>query len=280
MSERNGTAAAPNEAVEPHTNPSDEGEATKPAETILRQEIEIGEEQLERSTRGLFLSAVSAGLDIGFGPLMVVTVLAMSPVESIGARLVGALLYAVGFIIVILGKSELFTEHTILAVLPLLSGRTTVSRVARLWGIVYAGNLVGALGFAALGAPVGLGLGLFTSADVASMSHHLTDFGPWVILGSAVAAGWMMGLVSWLVTASRDTTAQILIILLVAGSIYFLHLHHSIAGSVEVLMGVLVAEVPLSDYLRFLALATLGNALGGSVFVAGLKYGHITKAAP
>ena len=61
---------------------------------------------------------------------MVVTVLAMSPVESIGARLVGALLYAVGFIIVILGKFELFTEYTILAVLPLLSGRTTASRAA------------------------------------------------------------------------------------------------------------------------------------------------------
>ena len=69
---------------------------------------------------------------------MVVTVLAMSPVESIGARLVGALLYAVGFIVVILGKFALFTEYTILAVLPLLSGRTTASRAARLLGIVYA----------------------------------------------------------------------------------------------------------------------------------------------
>lgn len=52
-----------------------------------------------------------------------------------------------------------------------------------------------------------------------------------------------MGLVSWLVTASRDSMAQILMILLVAGSIYFLHLHHSIAGSVEVLMGVFVGLV-------------------------------------
>jgi len=88
----------------------------------------------------------------------------------------------------------------------------------------------------------------------------------------------MMGLVSWLVTASRDTMAQILIILLVAGSIYFLGLHHSIAGSVEVLMGVFVAGVPFTDYLRFLGLAIVGNAVGGIVFVALVKYGHISMS--
>jgi len=260
-------------------NPADEGEATKAAETILRQETEVGEEQLERPAKGLFMSAVSAGLDIGFGPLMVVTVLAMSPDATLGSRLVGSMLYAIGFLIVILGKSELFTEHTILAVLPLLSGRTTVTRVARLWSLVYSGNLLGAVIFAALSAPLGMALGLFDTADVARMSHHLTDFPPLVIFGSAVAAGWMMGLVSWLVTASRETTAQVLIIVLVAGSIYFLGLHHSIAGSVEVLMAVFAADVPVSEFLKFLAFATLGNAVGGGVFVAGLKYGHITQVA-
>jgi len=259
-------------------NPADGGEATKPAETILRQEIAIGEEQLERKALGLLLSAVSAGLDVGFGPLMVASVLAASPLDTLGSRLIGAMVYAIGFIIVIVGRSELFTEHTTLAVLPLLSGRTTVSRVARLWSLVYVGNIVGAAGFAAVGAPLGVSLGLFMPEDVARMSHHLTDFSAVVIFGSAVAAGWMMGLVSWLVTASRDTMAQILIILLVAGSIYFLHLHHSIAGSVEVLMGVFVAGVPFAEYLRFLGLATVGNAVGGIVFVGLVKYAHISAS--
>ncbi len=211
---------------------------------------------------------------------MVASVLAASPSDTLGSRLIGAVVYAIGFIIVIIGRSELFTEHTTLAVLPLLSGRTTVRRIARLWSLVYVGNLVGATGFAAFGAPLGVSLGLFMPADVARMSHHLTDFSAVVIFGSAVAAGWMMGLVSWLVTASRDTIGQILIILLVAGSIYFLHLHHSIAGSVEVLMGVFVAGVSVVEYLRFLGLATVGNAVGGIVFVALVKYGHISVSKP
>lgn len=261
----------------PRGNPADEGEATKPAETILRQEIAVGADQLGRPASGLLLSAVSGGLDIGFGPMMVATVMALSPVESLASRLVAALLYSIGFVIVILGRSELFTEHTTLAVLPLLSGKTTIRRVARLWGLVYLGNLVGAVGFAALAGPLGRALGLFTGDDVGRMVAHLTDFSALVIFGSAVAAGWMMGLVSWLVTAARDTVSQVLIILLVAGSISFLGLHHSIAGSVEVLMGVFVAGVTVTMFLKFLLFATLGNAVGGIVLVAGLKFGHVTK---
>lgn len=262
------------------SNPADGGEATKPAQTILRQEIEVGAEQLRRPTAGLLLSALSAGLDIGFGPLMVATVIAVSPVESLGVRLVTALVYSIGFMIVILGRSELFTEHTTLAVLPLLSGQTSVRRVARLWGLVYCGNIAGAVVFAALAAPLGVGLGLFTGADVGRMSRGLTGHSHLVILGSAIAAGWMMGLVSWLVTAARDTVGQVFIILLVAGSISFLHLHHSIAGSVEVLMGVFIAGVSLQEFLTFLAIATVGNAIGGIVLVAGLKFSHVTKPGP
>ncbi len=266
------------EPVHPESKSSDEGEATKPGETILRQEIETGMEQLRRPTSGLLLSAMSAGLDVGFGPLMVVTVLALVPAESLTSRLVSALAYSIGFVIVILGKSELFTEHTTLAILPLLSGQTTMRRVARLWGVVYTGNLIGAVTFASLAVALGPGLHLFTAADVARLCDRITELGPWVIFGSGVAAGWMMGLVSWLVTASRDTVGQILLIVLVAGSISFLHLHHSIAGSVEVLMGVFTGHVTPLGFLRFLALATAGNAVGGIVLVAGVKYGHVSKA--
>lgn len=256
---------------------SEKDDVAKPAERILEQEIELAAEQLGRPGKDLFLSAVSAGLDIGFGPMMVAVVLALAPAGGLDARLVAALAYAVGFVIVILGRSELFTEHTTLAVLPLLSGETTVARVARLWGLVYAGNLLGTIGFAALAAPLGMALGLFDADAVGRMAASLTDHGAGTVLVSAIAAGWMMGLVSWLVTAARDTVGQVLIILLIAGAIYFLNFHHSIAGSVEVLMAVMVADVGMAGFLRFLALATVGNAIGGIVMVAGLKFGHVTR---
>lgn len=266
------------EPVHSDTSPPDEGDATKPSETILRQEIETGMEQLRRPTSGLLLSATSAGLDVGFGPLMVLTVLALNPVETMSSRLIGALVYSIGFVIVILGRSELFTEHTTLAILPLLSGQTTFRRVTRLWALVYSGNLIGAISFAGLAVLLGPGLHLFTAADIARLCDRITQLGAWAIFGSGIAAGWLMGLVSWLVTAARDTVGQVLLIVLVAGSISFLHLHHSIAGSVEVLMGVITGHVSPPEFLRFLGLATAGNAVGGIVLVAGVKYGHVSKA--
>ena len=223
---------------------SDSGEATKPASAILRQEISIGTEQLDRSASGLFLSAVSAGLDIGFGPFMVVTVMALAPTETLATTVVTAFVYAIGFVIVILGRSELFTEHTTLAVLPVLSTRATIGRLARLWTLVYAGNMVGVVAFSAGAVPLGIGLGLFSEVHAGRLAEHLLGVGWWVMFGSAVAAGWMMGLVSWLVTAARDTVGQLVVILLITGSIALLGLHHSIAGSVEVLLGVFSAAVP------------------------------------
>ncbi|MFP3913636.1 MAG: formate/nitrite transporter family protein [Actinomycetota bacterium] len=254
--------------------------ATKPAPTILRQEIMVGTEQLGRTAPGLFLSAVSAGLDIGFGPLLVVAVLGATPDDTLATRLATAVVYSIGFVIVILGRSELFTEHTTLAVLPLLSGDASVRQVARLWALVYAGNLLGVAVFASLAAPLGTGLGLFDASHVDRMTDTLLEGGWLLIAGGGIAAGWLMGLVSWLVTAARDTIGQIVIIVLVTGSIAFLGLHHSIAGSVEVLIGVLSAGTSLGEWARFLVGATIGNAIGGIVLVAALKYGHIVQLRP
>jgi len=73
---------------------------------------------------------------------------------------------------------------------------------------------------------------------------------------------------------------RILLVLIVTGTIGLLHLPHSIAGNVEVLFGLLVSPaITLTDYAGFLVLATLGNAFGGAVFVALLKYGHVVRGA-
>jgi formate/nitrite transporter FocA (FNT family) len=101
----------------------------------------------------------------------------------------------------------------------------------------------------------------------------------WLFVGG-VFAGWLMGLLAWLVAAAQDTTARILLVLIVTGTIGLLHLPHSIAGNVEVLFGLIVSDaISLTDYVGFLVLATVGNAFGGGVFVALLKYGHVVRGA-
>lgn len=244
---------------------------------ILSQLIAAGLEELRRPTQGLLLSAFSAGLDIGYGPLlMVVTVTLVGDTlpESIVALLMSAM-YSVGFIFVVLGRSELFTEHTTLAVLPVLDRSASLSSLGRLWGLVYVGNLVGGVVFAAFAVVVATRLGVAETEAFVELATRMVDHDLLTIVLAGVLAGWLMGLLTWLVAAARDTLSRIFIVSLVTGVIGFAHLPHIIAGNVEVLLGLFATDqITLASYGKFLLGATVGNAVGGSVFVALIKYGH------
>ena len=89
-----------------------------------------------------------------------------------------------------------------------------------------------------------------------------------------------MGLLSWLVAAGRDTISQIVLVWLIRTAIGFANLHHVILGTAEVLAGIFAGQgIGLTDLGRVVVWATLGNALGGAVFVALLKYGHARPEA-
>ena len=98
-----------------------------------------------RPARGLLLSGVSAGLDLGFSLLMMgiaLTIVTQDAVHPLVQRLLLATAYSVGFLFVNLGRSELFTEHTTLMVFPVLHRTRTVGALLRSWALVYAGNLI------------------------------------------------------------------------------------------------------------------------------------------
>ncbi len=229
----------------------------------------------------LLLSGLSAGLDIGFSALLVflVVTLAEGQVADPLFEILRANAYTVGFIFVIFGRSELFTEHTTLACLPVLDGRASLLQLGRLWGLVYVSNLVGATLFSGLLVVIGPAMEIIEQAAFELVAAELTGYPAWVVLLSAILAGWLMGLVSWLVTAGRDTISQIFFVWLVTGSIGIAKLHHCIVGTVEVLPAVLAGtSVGLPAFLSFLVLATLGNVVGGVIFVALIKYGHAQSA--
>jgi len=250
---------------------------------ILAQQILQAESEIGRRKSGLFLSGLSAGLDLGFGPLLIAVVLthggdALPPLLS---SLLTAGLYTVGFVFVIFGRSELFTEHTTLAILPVLDRRTGIGSLLRLWGLIYVANLIGAFVFAWIIGRLGPWLGTIDQEALQHMALRMTDHPSRAILVSGILAGWLMGLLSWLVTAGRDTISQVFFVWVVTFSIGLAGLHHCIAGSAEVLPAVLAgAGVSLADFGRFLLWATLGNAFGGVVFVGILKYAHVAQSSP
>ena len=248
------------------------------AKQILRRELQEARDLHGRSPLSLFLSGLSAGLDLGFSLFLicVVRTLGEGHYSEATIALLAANMYAFGFVIVVVGRSELFTEQTSLAVLPVLNGHATLRDLARLWSIVYVANLIGSAGFAGLLCMISGNVELLDREVLAEVARHVVSPASGVVFVSALMAGWLMGLLSWLIAAGRDTISQIVIVWLVTAAIGLGGLHHSILGSTEMFCGLLLGEVAVTEVLRVLLLATIGNALGGSMFVAVLKNGQIT----
>lgn len=246
--------------------------------TILEQHMAQAQEELERPAGGLLLSSFSAGLDLGFGPFLMAVILTLSGGTWPHAltAIVLATAYAAGFVFVVLGRSALFTEQTTSAVLPVLARRASLTQLARLWSLVLVGNIAGGALFALFLSTLGPHLHIVKAAAFAAIASRLLDVPWWTMWGSAVVAGWLMGLLAWLMAASRDTIGQIVFVWLTTFLIGIAGFHHSIAGTIEVLLAVFARAGPTwADYGRFISAAAVGNAVGGALFVAALKFGQV-----
>lgn len=245
---------------------------------ILEREIGNALKEMDRPPKGLFLSGLAAGLNVSFGALFMGMVLTFSPSfpSPLVERVLVAVASSVGFVFVVLGQTELFTAHTTMGVLPVFDGRASTRDLGRLWGIVYAANLVGCALFAGLIALLGPPMDIAEPAAFGTLAESLVPKPSWVIFLSGVVAGWLMGLVTWLVAASRDTVSRVLLVVVVTTGIGFGPFHHCLLGTTEVLSAMFMGQgVSLAGFGHFLVWTTLGNTVGGTVFVALVNYGHV-----
>ena len=221
--------------------PSDQA---KTADEILEEEIQLGLHEHKRPPIRLFSSAFSAGLEVGFSVFVlgILHHLFADSVSESALTIILALGYTVGFIFIVIGRSELFTEHTTLATLPVLNGLASVKSLGRVWGTVYAGNILGGYLFAGILFYMVKGMDLMAIKDIEELALKLIAPSSTHIIVSAIIAGWLMGLLSWLVTASKETISRIFIVALITFVIGLGHLHHSIVGSIEVFTGFLLSD--------------------------------------
>jgi formate/nitrite transporter FocA (FNT family) len=188
----------------------DKIEPRKPADVIMKQQVEAGLGELHRSTMGLLITGLAAGLELGFSLFFMAVMLTYEqgalprPIHEF----LLAHMYTIGFIFVIVGRSELFTEHTTTAVMPVLHGQASIRQLARLWGLIYVANLVGEAIFSGIAVLAGPSLGVIDPNAFSVLASRVVNHSWWVILLSAILAGWLMGLLAWLVTAARDTISQ------------------------------------------------------------------------
>ncbi|MFI4917778.1 MAG: formate/nitrite transporter family protein [Phycisphaerales bacterium JB060] len=250
--------------------------ALRHPDDTLQLAIEQGVEQADRRWVSLLLSSVGAGGTMAFTALAVgVVAAATSTIEpDLARRAIVALAYPLGFVLCLMSGTQLFTEHTALAVYPVLDKRLRARALGRLWGTVLLGNMIGCL----LGALLLAGAEGVTGAGegYAWAAEHFLEPTAGTTLASAVLAGWLMALGGWLVLSTPAGAASLMLIYLVTLVIGLGGLHHSIAGAAELMAARFTgAPVPLGPAAMSLAIAIVGNLLGGSIFVALLNYGSI-----
>ena len=233
-----------------------------------------GEIELSRNISALMWSGFGAGLSMGFSFLMEALLAGYLP-DARWVPLLSKFGYSIGFLIVVLGRQQLFTENTLTAILPLLSQwqAEKVFKVLRLWIAVLAANLAGAFIFAVLLWMLGhFKLNLYPELSMIAQKGFQSGF--WDTFFSAIFAGWLIALMVWLMPfAETGRVAVIIIITYLIGLGGFAHI---IAGSVDALYKVIMTPATMGLFLTsFFLPALLGNIIGGVAFVAILNHAQV-----
>lgn len=238
-----------------------------PGEVIYEAVYAEGEHELERNSLELGFSGLAAGLSMGFS-MMTEGVLQNYLPDTKWEPLIAKLGYTVGFVVVILGRQQLFTKNTLTVILPLLRKKKIdiVLNVARLWAIVLIGNLVGAFIFAWL-----LGNSNIFSPEVRDAFSKIgqlamqPDF--WTIVMRGAVAGWLIALMVWLLPFAES--ARLWVVIILAYVVGIAELPHVVAGAVEsfylVSTGALGFWHSIGSYV---VPAFIGNVIGGAALVA------------
>ncbi len=248
---------------------------SRPNAALIHETIRAeGESELERASWALLLSGLAAGLSMGFS-LVVEGEMHMALPDGPARTLLAPWGYTVGFLIVVLGRQQLFTENTLTPMLPLFHNRdwTTLGQVLRLWALVLVANIAGTWLFAVALAHAGIferaAMGAFTE-----ISRHTIDATFQATFFRAIFAGWLIALMVWLLPAAE--TSRPWIIMVITYVIGLANFAHVIAGSVECAFLVFTGDATLQDYVgRFFVPTLIGNLLGGVALVAVLNYGQV-----
>ena len=251
-------------------------ERTAPGGHIVYEAIrQEGEDELGRPSSALAYSGLAAGLSMGFSFLGTGLLRASLP-DASWAPLVSSFGYALGFLIVILGRQQLFTENTLTVILPLMQRRRHAAReVARVWAIVLVANVIGGLAFAAVVARTeAVDPAVHEALRRSALDAETSSFAVTLLRG--VFAGWMIALVVWLLPFAES--ARVWVIVILTYIVGLAQLSHVIVGTIEAGFLVFVGERGVAHLALGVFLpALVGNILGGVTLVAALNHAQVVS---
>lgn len=257
----------------PEADSSTQQDLDRPsAAQIYDQVASNGRRELERSNISLAISGIAGGLLMGLTGMSVAILMASIGTTPAG-KLVALFFYPLGFMVVILGRSQLFTENTLYPVALMLAEKKHLFSTVRLWSIVFPANILGAFLFALLAIKTGA-LRPDFATQLSALGLEAVSVTASHAFWSGVVGGWIIATVAWLVSASHSITGSVMLIWTMTFIVGIGHFSHCIASSGEILSTVLSGHATYSQFLHWLLPATAGNICGGVLLVTLLEYGQ------
>jgi len=212
-----------------------------------------------------------AGAFISFGAMFYTLVMTNHGLGFGPSRLLGGAAFSLGLILVVIGGSELFTGNNLI-VMAWAEGKVSMTRLLRNWGLVYVGNFVGAVATAYIALMAGLldldgGAVGKTAASIALGKVNI-PFAEAFFRG--VLCNALVCMAVWLSFAARNVTGKVLVIIFPITAFVALGFEHSIANMYFIPLAFMagIEGVSVSGFLGNVVPVTLGNIVGGGVFVA------------
>ncbi|MEF8806829.1 formate/nitrite transporter family protein [Natronomonas sp.] len=238
------------------------------ADEVFQRVIAAADEEVTSGVRELLFSGIAAGFAISITFLLYASMSAASD-----SALVGAMLYPLGFIYIIIGGYQLYTENTLPPVALTIERLASLPALLRHWGVVLAGNFLGG----AAGAVVLTYGGVF-EPDAAQEALYIARKGAfetpwWSLFFKALFAGLIVAGVVWVGYASRDTISRMLVVYLAFLAIPLGNLFHVVVSFTEALYLMFHGELAFVPGMTgFVLPVLLGNTIGGIALVTVVNY--------
>ncbi len=228
-----------------------------------------------QSPAGHFVRAMLAGMYVGAAIVLIYTIGGeIKPYAPGAVRLLMGVCFGGALTIVLFAGSELFTGANLVLTLGVLTGKARWRDLAGNWAWTYLGNLAGSMLLAWMVVEAGL---LDRDANrefVVGLVDTKMNLPAVQLLLRAILANWMVCLGVWMAARIKSESARILMIWWCMFTFITSGYEHSVANMCGLLLGLLLPHgdgVTWAGYAYNLGLATLGNVIGGAVFV-GLAY--------
>ena len=236
--------------------------------------INNGIKKANLSVGKMLVLGMLAGAYIGFGAnvFVLATAAGGDPFQSMVAKLIGAALFPVGLMMVILCGAELFTGNNLLT-LALMDKKITAGKMLKNWVIVYIGNLIGSVLLAFVLAKSGLFADAAGERAMAiAASKTSIPFMPAVLRG--IGCNILVVLACWLQAGAKDMIGKIFAIWFPIMMFVFAGFEHSVANMTYIPLGIFLgADVSWGAFfLANLVPVTIGNLIGGAVVIPFAYY--------